>query len=101
MIRVTVELIPGGIGRPRLLGIAEISKDPVESETNTTDGKLGSYTITLSKWAPKQGELWKRGRVEGFDRKRRGAWDLLFLGLRDCVGGRNKETKSNTERKMT
>lgn len=90
MIRVTVELIPGGIGKPRLLGIGEISKDLVASEANTADGALESYQVKLSKWAPMEDQTWKRGYVTGFNRKNRGSWDLLFLALRSCVGSRNK-----------
>lgn len=89
MIRVTVELVSAvHPDRSRVLGIAEIGNDGVTS--TATDGKRGSYTVRLSKWAPKLGETWKRGRVVDFDRVKRGAWDLLFLALRACVGERNK-----------
>ena len=81
--------MPGGTGKPRVLGIAEISND-VQLSLDTK-GKMGAYNVTLSKWAPKEEETWKKGRVEAFDRKKRGPWDLLFLALRDCVGKRNPE----------
>lgn len=88
MIRVTVELVSAvDAARSRVLGIATISNDVVESVA--THGALGSYRATFSKWAPKTSETWKKGRVEGFNRRTRGAWDLLFLALRDAVGSRN------------
>lgn len=88
MIRVTVELCPGGDeSRARVLGIARIANDLHDSLA--TGGDLGSYRATFSKWAPKESEVWKRGTVRGFDRKGRGPWDLLFLALRSAVGARN------------
>lgn len=88
MIRVTVELVSAiSPERSKILGIAEIGNDGQTSLLS--DGRKGSYGVRLSKMAPKQGQLWKQGRVEGFDRQRRGAWDLLYLALRACVGGRN------------
>jgi hypothetical protein len=102
MIRVTVELVSGiDPSRSRLLGIAEIANDM--KTTAETGGLFGSYNVRvadpeapledfivrLSKWAPKERETWKRGRVEKFDRRKRGSWDLLYLALRAIVGGRN------------
>jgi hypothetical protein len=49
----------------------------------------------LSKWAPKEDQVWKKGRVADFDRKRRGPWDLLFLGLESIVGKRNQGTRDD------
>jgi len=88
MIRVTIELIPFGVGEPRTLGIAEITND------GTGDKNRGNYNFTLSKWAPKTHEVWKTGHVVDFDRKGRGPWDLLYLVLRSCVRKRNKEASS-------
>ncbi len=88
MIRVTVELVSAiHPSRNRVLGVAEIANDG--ETTLLSSGSRGTYRVRLSKWAPKLGETWKRGRVEDFDRVRRGPWDLLFLALRACVGGRN------------
>ncbi len=89
MIRVTVELIPHGTGRPWLLGTAEITNDGTLS--TGPDSELGSYDVRLSKWVPKSNQTWKRSRVESFKRKSRGLWDLLYLALGDCVGDRNKQ----------
>src|SRR4051812_33702379 len=88
MIRVTVELVSAlGRGGDRVLGVAEIANDL--QRTQATDGARGAYNVRLSKMAPKTKEVWKRGRVEDFDRRRRGSWDLLYLALRNIVGKRN------------
>lgn len=92
MIRITVELVSARDLSTRVLGVATICNDLKESVA--TGGKRGAYDATFSKWAPKQGEVWKRARVVGFDRAKRGAWDLLFLALRDAVGYRNREPAS-------
>jgi len=83
MIRVTVELLPGGdASRARHLGTAEIAND------GTGTAEAGNYVVTLSKWGrPKQ--AWKRGAFSGFDRKRLGPWDLLLCALISCgIGDR-------------
>lgn len=87
MIRVTVELISGRTGKASVLGIATIANDV--QQTIESRGDLGSYDARFSKWAPKEKEIWKRGRVENFDRRRRGPWDLLYLALKSAVGSRN------------
>lgn len=86
MIRVTIELVPGGIGEPRHMGTAIISNEGARSVR--TRGNLGDYSATFSQWG-KPNKTWKRGRVLGFRRKTRGPWDLLYLALRDAVGDRN------------
>lgn len=83
MLRVTIELLPhGDASQPRHMGTAVIAND------GTGDGQTGNYAIRLSKWG-RPDEDWRKGRIVGFDRKGRGAWDLLFLGLRNLVGSRN------------
>ena len=90
MIRVTIELLPGGYEAGRkVLGIAEIANDG--QDTGATDGRLGSYRVRLSKREPKVNEVWRRGQVHGFPRKRLGAWDLVYQALRACVGDRNPD----------
>ena len=84
MIRITVELISAnGAERDRVLGVAEIANE------GTGTREVANYRVSLSKWAPKQGETWKRGEVRGFPRLRLGVWDLLYCALREIVGGRN------------
>jgi hypothetical protein len=87
MIRITVELVSAiSPKRNRVLGIAEIANVGGDLER-------GDYSVSLSKWAPKTDQTWKRGKVRNFDRQDRGAWDLLFLALRACVGSRNPEKR--------
>jgi hypothetical protein len=84
VIKVTVELVSArGAERNRLLGIATIAND------GRGTAARGNYVVQLSKAGARAGEAWRHGYVEGFDRKRRGGWDLLFLALRSCVGPRN------------
>lgn len=83
MIKVTVELVSANSGDVTTLGIATISND------GTGTNELGNYDVTLSKWAPKEHQTWRAGTVTGFNRRTRGAWDLLYLALYACVGPRN------------
>lgn len=90
MLRITVELLAGGdLSRRRVLGVATIANDGRESRS--TGGARGSYCVTLSKWEPKADQVWKRGRVEGFDRKRFGPWDLLFLAVLSALGTKRSQ----------
>ena len=101
MIRVTVELHSAITGRTTLLGVAEIANDGNTSrqtqmrfgsydvKLDDDEGSLEDYEVKLSKRQPKQRETWKRGRVDGFNRRQKGAWDLLYLALRNLVGDRN------------
>ena len=72
MIRITIELCPrGDTKNTKLLGTAIISND------GTGTDQIGNYNITLNKG----GKFLKKGRLEGFPRKKFGVWDLLF----DCL----------------
>lgn len=86
MIRVTVELIPKGIGEPEHLGTALFTNDA--RLTTQTKGNFGAYDVSLSKWK-RPTAIWRRGRVPKFNRVTRGPWDLLLLGLLNTVGSRN------------
>lgn len=84
MLRVTIELVSAiHPSRDRVLGVAEIA--------NTGGGTMenGNYSVRLSKWAPKLKETWKTGEVTGFDRVKRGPWDLLLCALVSLIGKRN------------
>ena len=84
MIRVVIELVPyGDESQKRHLGTATIAND------GTGTVQVGNYNVTLSKWG-RPTQTWKRGRVEGFPRQTRGAWDLLYLALEAIVGKRNR-----------
>lgn len=84
MIRVTVELVSAiDPKRNKVLGVAVIANDGKGTATH------GNYDVVLSKAGAAISQKWRQGRVEGFARKNRGGWDLLFLALRACVGERN------------
>lgn len=85
MLRITIELVPhGDESRKRAIGYAEIRND------GTGDRQTGNYGVRLSQWG-RPGSTWKRGVVTGFPRLKLGPWDLLYLALDACVGGRNKQ----------
>lgn len=88
MIKVTIELVSAiNPKNSKILGIAKICND---GETSLqTQGRKGTYNFSLSKWSPKLDEIWKRGSVVGFDRTKRGSWDLLYLCLKNVLGERN------------
>jgi len=75
MIRITVELIPGGIGKPRKLGIMDISNDCTGNE-NT-----GNYKGRL--FAEYTGKGGRQGQVLSFNRRTQSVWSLVgaFLKL--------------------
>lgn len=87
MLRVTVELVPGGDeSRARVLHVAEISNDG--KKTAATLGAKGDYNVRLSS----RGILsraFRIGRVTDFPRKRLTAWDLLYRALKNLIGDRN------------
>lgn len=93
MIRVTIELIPRGILPARHLGTIEIAND------NTGSRQTGNYMIRFSKCSS-PGQTWRRGAVNGFDRVKRGPYDLLLAALLAIVGPRNKRfiDEMNAER---
>ncbi len=88
MIKVTIELISAVDKKHnKILGIAHIALD--RESVVRSDGKKGDYSVTLSKWHPKTNEIWKSGEVHGFDRLKRGSWDLLYLALKNILSERN------------
>ena len=93
MIRVTIELLPGGLEEgKRTVGLMEIANIG-GSLTGECD-----YAVVLKKCPPFAGALirnWRAGRftegedfvgstVEGFHRVRRGVYDLVFRALKAC-----------------
>ena len=96
MIRCTIEIIPqGDESRAQKIGIVEIGNDSTGTATH------GNYRALLKKTPPWAGALkakWKDGRfqgepeddeimtgtVQGFDRQKRGPYDLLFRALKAC-----------------
>lgn len=77
MIRVTIELIPGGMEnhpRRRVLGTLEIAND------NTGTADIGNYTATLH--AEYTGPDGRKGRIQNFRRQRQSAWSLVGAALK-------------------
>lgn len=83
MIRVTIEMIPGGLGEPRHMGTIEIAND----STGTIE--KGNYKVRLAPFGKPAGS-WMRGVVKNFCRKTRGPYDLLLQALIATVGDRNQ-----------
>lgn len=94
MIRVTIEHISNDGSEPRVLGIAEISETGELGAQ--TGGRLSSHQVRILKPGSKARELLKHTLVDRFDSRRRGAWDLLYLGLRSLFGARNGESYRQT-----
>lgn len=92
MIVIKVEMWPGG-NESRAQEFARATITNQISTTQQTGGHLGDYVIHLSGgiWGrPEcQKRIWRSGRVFDFNRRSRGIWDLLYLGLRGLVGDRN------------
>ena len=82
MIKITIELVPHGIGEPRHLGILVICNTGEGSKTR------GDYNYRISN---KAGSSWRNGSIENFPRKRLLVWDLLYCILRKEFGERNEE----------
>ena len=86
MIKVTVELISALDGSKKHLGTAHISNTGEFGR----DNPRGNYKVELFTGGKgKRTRLWKSRRVEGFQRKKLLAWDLLYRALNCTVGGRN------------
>jgi hypothetical protein len=82
MLVVKIELWPGGDERSaKMLGIGKIVNDGRGCE------KRGSYYFTLRTVR----RVWAIGRVEGFARKSRNAWELLHLCLKAAIEGNNEQ----------
>lgn len=92
MLRCTIEIVPhGDETKKRIIGMVEIAN------VGGTEAR-GNYYAVLKKTPPFSGALkdvWKRGifedeefiavtAAEGFDRVRRGSYDLLFKALKAC-----------------
>lgn len=77
MIRVTVELIPYGFGKPRKLGEMTITNDGVTSMN--TEGQKGSYDFVISG----KRIVMKSGRVENWSRQSKHVWRLVGKCLKE------------------
>ncbi len=84
MLRITIELLPKGEeAKSRHLGTIYISN---VGGTPTR----GDYRFRLSKRG-KPNQVWKKGAITDFPRRRLGAYDLLYRALRAVVGERNAD----------
>ena len=83
MIKITVEIIPYGIGKPKIIGVMTISNTGKSLITPSR----GDYTYKITK---KNNYLMRSGEVENFPRKKLLVWDLLYRILRKEFGERNK-----------
>lgn len=120
MIRVTIELLPGGNEETRrTIGLVEIARSKL------LPGDYGEYVVTLKKTPPFTGALrtaWRQGRLPqdnyvivgcepaedneviaarlgGYHRTRRGVYDLLYMALRACgLEGRNPPSTRTLEK---
>ena len=100
MIRVTIEMLPGGDGsKARTIGLIEIAN----TGQGDLDGRM-DYRVKLTKTPPFRGALkdrWRGGafvdddeciiaEVPGFHRVKRGSYDLVLRALLACgLGPRN------------
>lgn len=81
MIRVTIELIPYGVGKSKHLGTIDIANDGTGTKTKA-DYIVRGYN--------KAGAKWKTGKVLDFPRKKLLVFDLLYRALKDLIGDRNE-----------
>lgn len=82
MIKVTVELIPGGVGAPRRLGEARIWNDL--EDTLATNGRLGSYEFNIRGKTSRLLRTSVAGRrVRGF-RRNKNVWYLVGEVLKEA-----------------
>lgn len=92
MIVIKVEMWPGG-DESRAKEFARATITNQVKTTVASKGQLGDYAVRLSGgiWGRPDcmKRTWKTGSVTGFDRIRRGIWDLLYLAMRNTVGYRN------------
>lgn len=81
MIRVTLELVPGGIGEPERLGTIDI--DNRIARTLMSDGKKGDYGYKLKK--KRLSVINASGVIENFPRLSYHPWNLVRQILNDAA----------------
>lgn len=75
MIRVTLEIVPSGVGDPQHLGTIEISNDIGRSLE--TSGRRGNYTYRLWKKQRRNPNGWCSGEIEDYPRLAYHSWNLI------------------------
>jgi hypothetical protein len=78
VLRVTVELIPHGFGKPRVIGVMNITNDTHLLGAN--EGK-GSYFFEIF---GKRGRFLESGTLMNFPRKSKSAWHLIARCLKEA-----------------
>ncbi len=90
MLVIRIELWPfGDEAHKKEIGIAHIANIGGHSESP----RKGHYVMRIFK--EKSEKVWKECGILDFPRQKLGPWDLLFRGLRNLVGDRNKEDREN------
>jgi len=93
VIVVKLEMWPGGKAE-RAVEFGRMLIMNQMTTTQETRGELGDYLAEARGGVYGRPDLmnrvWKSGQVRRFNRKTRGAWDLLYLALRGLVGDRNR-----------
>ncbi len=94
MLVIKVELWPkGDESRAREIGRGLIANVGGDAQT-------GHYEVRLLKsaeYSRNPGDVWKRGRVQGFPRLVLGPWDLLLRGLVAACGRRSRHEAAAVE----
>ena len=89
MIVIRIEMWPQG-DKTRAVEFGRAYITNQATTTQVSGGSLGDYAVVLHGGVyGKSLQVWKRGVVTGFNRRTRGAWDLLLLALQNTIGNRN------------
>lgn len=80
MLVIRMELWPFGDEAKKV----EIAKCNIGND-GTGDDEIGNYNFAIFNGKRR----WKRGRVDGFHRKRLEGWDLLYRVLHNALASRN------------
>lgn len=93
MLRVTLELLPGGdVRKKRLISVIDIWNERLYKLDKIDT--LGDYAFNISKYdineAPKlngwkQDEIMFSGDVSGYERKKSRSWNLVYRILREFL----------------
>ncbi len=90
MLRITIELLPlGSEENKETIGLMNIWNDATGTKV------WGNYQYKIFK-KNEPTEIWLRGFVRSFPRKKLNVWDLLFRALFHAVGDRNMVNKIDT-----
>lgn len=85
MIRVTIEMVPGGVGPPRVMHVIEIWNLVATSVQNKN---FGDYAYRISRKVTKKDSplVWhKQGNLTRFPRGQKNAVHLLHYVLKDAL----------------